>query len=282
MFISTFIAFLGIVTISHAQCTRAIIKSAADAYVAAQSSGQAADFSTFTNNVNYTENEKQASLTTGILSKPLKIDHSRSILDTTICGTFTEIIVTDPAKPYVVATRMLFTDDKVTTMESIVTTTGDWAFNATSYLSYVAQENWDPIPADKREIRAVIQAAGDAYFNRFNNTSVVVPWGPPCTRIEGGIIVRGTLTGDDCVMVWPSTIVVTNRRYIIDEEAGTVDIFLGFPGLDRSQGQAPMPDSHLFRVEGGKIKFFYIQLPEVPYLVFLVSHDIEDERETRA
>ena len=56
-------------------------------------------------------------------------------------------------------------------------------------------------------------------------------------------------------MVWPSTIVVPFRRYVIDEEYGVVVIFTGFPGLDRTQGQDAMPDSHAFRVEGGRIRY---------------------------
>lgn len=67
----------------------------------------------------------------------------------------------------------------------------------------------------------------------------------------------GNLTGNDCVMAWPDTIVEVNRRYVIDEEMGVVDILSGFPGLDRSQGDAPMPDSHLFRVKDGKIQFLH-------------------------
>ncbi len=125
-------------------------------------------------------------------------------------------------------------------VESVVTDQGDWAFNATGTLALNAPEAWDPIPKDKQDSREVIQAAGDAYFNRFGNTSVVVPWGRVCYRLEGGFKVEGTLKGDDCEMVWPSTIHVPYRRYVVDQEMGVVDLFIGFPGLDRSQGQAPM------------------------------------------
>lgn len=102
----------------------------------------------------------------------------------------------------------------------------------------------------------MIQAAGDAYFNRFDNINVTVPWGTPCARLEGGAYTGSqNLFAETCDLGLPSTTKVTNRRYVIDETMGAVDIFPGFPGLDRSQGQAPMPDSHVFRVEGGKIKY---------------------------
>jgi hypothetical protein len=209
-------------------------------------------------NASYIESEKPVSIRTGVLSQPMKIDHNRSIHDTTNCATFAELIVANPAKPYVIGTRMLFTRNQITTIESIATHPGDWAFNATGYLYWDSLENWDPIPVAKQDTRAVIQAAGDAYFNRFDNVNITVPWGTPCARLEGGAYTgANNLTGETCDLGLPSTTKVTNRRYIIDEVMRAVDIFLGFPGLDRSQGDTPMPDSHLFRVEGGKIKYIH-------------------------
>jgi Na+-translocating ferredoxin:NAD+ oxidoreductase RnfG subunit len=109
-----------------------MLKNATDAYISAQSSGLTTGFTTFTaSNISYAENEQPMSITKGVLTQSMKIDHNRSFYDTTACSTFTELIVTNPAKPYVIGTRMLFTGHKISTIESIVTTTGDWAFNAT-------------------------------------------------------------------------------------------------------------------------------------------------------
>ena len=153
---------------------------------------------------------------------------------------------------------MLVSGNKVTLMESIVTKPGDWLFNATGYLHWNSIESWDPIPAAQQDSRAVIQAAGDAYFNRFDNINVTVPYGTPCARLEGGAYTgQQNLTGNTCNLGLPSTVKVTNRRYVVDETMGAVSIFLGFPGLDRSQGQTPMPDGHVFRVEGGKIRYIH-------------------------
>ncbi|KAK3688816.1 hypothetical protein B0T22DRAFT_498780 [Podospora appendiculata] len=215
---------------ASAACTRAFLKSATAQYVAAQ-------------------NNTPTPLTRSTLAQPIKIDFTRSAHDTVRCATFTEIIAATNPHPYVIHTRMVFApaDGNATLIESVVTDQGDWLFNATGTLALNAPEKWDPIPAAKQDARAVIQAAGDAYFDRFGNVSVVVPWGPPCYRLEGGLPARGELRGDDCVMVWPSTIHVPYRRYVVDEELGVVDIFVGFPGLDRTQGENPMPDSHFFR-----------------------------------
>ncbi|PMD38497.1 hypothetical protein L207DRAFT_492333 [Hyaloscypha variabilis F] len=241
-----------------ADCTRAFLQNATAQYVGAQSSGNPALLTVLATNASYIESEKPVSIRTGVLSQPMKIDHNRSIHDTTNCATFTELIVTNPSKPYVIGTRMLFTGNQITTIESIATHPGDWAFNATGYLYWDSLENWDPIPAAKQDSRAVIQTAGDAYFNRFGNVNITVPWDTPCARLEGGAYTgANNLTGETCDLGLPSTTVVTNRRFVIDETLGAVDIFLGFPGLDRSQGDKPMPDSHLFRVEGGKIRYIH-------------------------
>ncbi|KAI2601938.1 hypothetical protein GGR54DRAFT_626332 [Hypoxylon sp. NC1633] len=242
-------------------CTREFLTEATAKYITAQAQGSSSDVVTMaTPDVTYTENGVTKSIADGILAEPVKgIDHNRSIHDTVNCAAFTEIIAASNSHQYVIGTRMIFNgENKISLMESIVTDDGDWAFNATGYLYWDSLETWDPIPETERDTREVIQAAGDAYFNRFMNESVVVPFGVPCSRLEGGASTAPlNMTGDSCTLAGlPSTLVVTNRRYVIDETMGVVDIFLGFPGLDRSQRE-PMPDSHLFRVEFGKIRYIH-------------------------
>jgi hypothetical protein len=246
--------------VTSAACPREFLQNATSQYIAAQASGQSRAFSAFTaSNFIYTENAKQVDIQSSTFNQPIKIDFTRSAHDTVQCATFTEIIAATNPHPYVIHTRMVFSPvtEKATQVESIVTDDGDWLFNATGTLDLNAPEKWDPIPADQQDSREVIQAAGDAYFDRFGNVSITVPWGPPCYRLEGGLEAKGNLTGGDCVMEWPSTIHVPYRRYVIDETLGVVDMFIGFPGLDRSQGQDPMPDSHFFRVEKGKIRYLH-------------------------
>ncbi|KAI0143173.1 hypothetical protein GGR57DRAFT_368002 [Xylariaceae sp. FL1272] len=244
-----------------AACDRALLQEATSQYLAAQIKGASNDFAnSTTTGVQYTENGVPMGLAQSVLTEPIKMDHNRTIFDTVACSTFTEIIAASNAHQYVIGTRMEFNSDhKVSLMESIVTDRGDWAFNATGYLYWDSLEDWAPIPKEKQDSRDVIQAAGDAYFNRFNDTSVVVPFGTPCSRLEGGASTAPlNATGDSCAAAgMPSGLVVTNRRYVIDQEMGVVDIFLGFPGLDRSQGMQPAPDSHMFRVESGEIRYIH-------------------------
>ncbi|KAF2836033.1 hypothetical protein M501DRAFT_940678 [Patellaria atrata CBS 101060] len=248
---------------ASAHCGRQTLKLATDAYISAQTNGRS---TVLTNafaapNMTYTENDVPQNINTGVLMHPLNLAHNRSIIDAEECATFTELIVTDPSHPYVIGTRMVFANHgaKIVTIESIVTDKGDWAFNATGYMYWNSMETWDPIPAEKRDSRAVIKAAGDAYFNRWNDTSVEIPLGTPCARLEGGAYTGArNLTGNTCNLGgFPSNIVVTNRRYVVDEEMGVVVIFMGFPGLDRSVPQTPAPDSHMFRVQGGLVRYIH-------------------------
>jgi len=79
-------------------CTRADLQSSVDTYLAAQRSGTPASLPRAAY-AKYIENTEASSFDKGILKSPLKIDFSRSPLDTEICETFTEVIVTDKGHP---------------------------------------------------------------------------------------------------------------------------------------------------------------------------------------
>ena len=234
-----------------ANCTRELLKSVADSYVAAQTSGTPS-FTYLSPTVAYNENDKAISITTGILSQALKLDHVRSTYDTTVCAAYTELIITDAKHPYVIGTQMRLTDGSVTKIETLVTDEGDWLFNAKGTLQYASQESWAEIPVAQRNTREVIKAAGDAYLDYFKDKSVKVPWGTPCARLEGGSYTGKGSPTDTCNVGVPNNIDLVNRRYVIDEVLGTVDIFLSFGGATTG-----LPDSHEFRVEGGKLRFVH-------------------------
>lgn len=229
-----------------ATCDRTFLQSQADAYIAAQTAGSATGLNTSSTNFTYTQNFKRASLATGILATALTIAHNRSTLDTTQCATYSELIVTDPATPHVIGTQMRFdaAAGALVKMETIVTSTGDWLFNPSGTLKYASAEDWGPIPTSRRDSRAVIQAAADAYLDLFDNKTVQVPWGHPCARLEGGDYISPS-----CDVGVPSGIKQVDRRYVIDEDVGSVDVFFEFAGVD--------PDSHEFRIESGKIRYVH-------------------------
>jgi hypothetical protein len=242
-------------THASAACTRDTLKAITDAHFAAQTAGQ----SSFAANATYTENRKKVDIKSGILSKALKIDHSRAQHDVPQCAAFSEFIVTNSAAPYVIATQIRLdnTTNAVSQIDSIITTKGDWLFNITGTYTWAKSEKWDLIPVDKRDTREAIQAAGDAYCNLFSDKSVKVPWGTPCARLEGGMYTGKGQASDSCNVGVPSGVNLVNRQYVIDEEYGTVDIIMDFGGKKGSVGASGLPDSHEFRLEGGKLRYVH-------------------------
>lgn len=241
-------------------CTRSYLADTAAAYVDLIATGQHDRFENLAYDMVYLENNQTASLLHGPSAYGLTLDANRSILDTTQCKTFTELIVTDLKHPYVIHTQMSLDDEgNVNLIDSLITDQGDWAFNATGYKYWNSLENWDPIPESQRSSRATIQAAGDAYADRCNDVSVHVPFGTPCARLEGGAYTgRGNLSAQTCNLGGlPEHVPMVNRRYVVDEVMGVVDIFLGFTGLDRTRKDEGTPDSHLFRVERGEIRYIH-------------------------
>jgi hypothetical protein len=233
---------------SAADCTREFLKTSADSLVTAQAAGDPSLLKPVAATLDYRENFSPAAFKTGILATPIKIDHSRHSLDTTQCATYTELVSATGSKPYVLGVQMYFTDGAISKIDTLVTTTGDWLFNATGTLYWASREDWGTIPEAERDSRAVIQAAADAYCDIFSNKSVVVPWGRPCARLEGGIYTGTGGPNDKCDVGIPSGVALVDRRYVIDETVGAVSVFLSFSGI---------PDSHEFRVEKGKLRFVH-------------------------
>ncbi|KAJ4370494.1 hypothetical protein N0V83_005015 [Neocucurbitaria cava] len=250
-------AILGALVVQvSAECTRDTLKAVTDELLAAQTAGQTS-FNSLASTVAYSENRKKVDIKSGILSKALKVDHVRAQHDVPQCAAFSEFIVTNSAAPYVITMQLRLDNatSKVSQIDSIVTTKGDWLFNVTGTYYWASQEKWDPIPADKRDSRAVIQAAGDAYCDLFNNKSVKVPWGSPCARLEGGSYTGKGQATDRCDVGVPSGVKLVNRQYVVDEEYGTVDIMMDFGGTPGGTGG--LPDSHEFRVESGKLRYVH-------------------------
>ncbi|KAF9533805.1 hypothetical protein CPB83DRAFT_902514 [Crepidotus variabilis] len=251
-FVSALCAALATPTL--AACTFSQLQNITAAYIAAQSTGKLpARISSAT----YTENFKSAHIQKGIISKALKIDHNRSLYDTVTCSTFTELIVASNSHPYVLGTQIALADDrtKIKRIDTIITTTGDWQFNATGTLYWSKQEDiasgWETIPEENRDTRAVIKAAADAYLDVFSDSAVVVPWGTPCAKLEGGLYSGTGEENDSCNTGVPSGTKIVNRRYVIDETVGSVDVFLNFGG-DKGN-----PDSHNFRILEGNIRYIH-------------------------
>jgi hypothetical protein len=245
-------------TESQAQvsCTRGGLQQAVNLYVAAQTKGDLSGLP-LAANVGYWENIALTDIKKGFINKPLRIDHHRSFLDADSCQTFTEVIVTDKAAPYVLGTRLRVNHDKIAEVEILWTTTGYWLFNADNYLKYSTAEKWEPIPVEKRDSRGTLLAAANAYLDAFLDKKIdLVPWGFPCVRVEGGAYTGKGSASDSCEVGVPGGVNIANRRFIVDEVLGTVAVYCTF-GTGSPSGGSGAPDTHLFRVENGKLRYVH-------------------------
>jgi hypothetical protein len=241
-------------------CTRTGLQAAVDSYLAAQRTGDPSKMS-LASQVKYIENMTEISKEKGLWNTPLPIAFHRSFLDVDSCRTFTEVIVTEGSNPCVFGTRLKIEGSKISDIDSLITKKGDWLFNAENYLKYSKAEDWRVLNANERIDRQALINAGNAYFDKFSNKAVQVPFGTPCARLEGGIYTARDF--DDpkasCDIGFPEDkLPILNRSYVVDEEMGTVNIFCRF-------GNPPgAPDSHTFRLVNGKLRYVHTLTLNVP------------------
>lgn len=244
------------VGLADIDCTRAGLQSATDLYLAAQSKGDTASLP-LAKGLGYVENTKPMNIDEGVIKKAMKIDHHRSLLDTATCQTFTEVIVADKDNPYVLGTRLRVNHGLIAEIEILWTTTGYWGFNVVNYLKYSSAEDWGPIPENKRDSRDTLLHAANAYLDAFlEGKKDLVPWGYPCQRTEGGMYTGKGSDKDSCDVGVPSGVNIANRHFVVDEEIGSIVAFCTF-GAGSPTGGSGAPDTHLFRVENGKLRYVH-------------------------
>ncbi|KAI0198400.1 hypothetical protein F4808DRAFT_452041 [Astrocystis sublimbata] len=247
------VALTGLVTGGHAECTREGLLAAAESYLAAQTAGNIADLKLSATNFTYQQNNKKADIKTGVLSQPLTIDLNRTTADPIECASYTMLISTTGSKPYVISTQIRHADEDTSTIamiDSIVATTGALFFNAKQTLSYIQKENWGTLEEGQRANRTELKRVGDAYLDMWTDAKAAdsIPWGTDCERVEGSQYTR------PCGNALPRGGSATpngNRRYVIDETVGSVDVLCSFDSLGN------LPDSHEIRLEGGKVKYVH-------------------------
>ncbi|TVY58139.1 hypothetical protein LSUE1_G008966, partial [Lachnellula suecica] len=245
------VALLSVDQLVTADCSRDILISTADSYVAAQTSGQLGTLATLlTSTYSYRENNKASTVPSGILSTALNISHRKTTADTVACASFTELVALTP-KPYVIGTQLRHTANgsAVTLIDTIAATTGALSFDASRTLGYIQKETWSTIPTASQDSRAMLQAAADAYLDMWTNASAynAVPWGTPCERVEGSAL------NSPCTVGAPKggyTQRIDDRRYVIDQMFGSADVLCNFAAV------GGVADSHEFRLESGKLRFF--------------------------
>jgi hypothetical protein len=231
---------------STGSCTRDALNAAADSYVAAIVAGDASKMA-LAAGATYAENMKTVAIAEGILKTALPVAFHRNLLDTEQCETFSEIIITEGGHPYVLGAHLKLTGASISAIDTLVTDDGDWLFDAAAYLKYSKAEDWSLLPTEQQISRAELIAAANAYFDLFSDKTVEVPWGTPCSRLEGG----KAYTGMTCDVGVPSGITFANKHFVVDIPMGTS------VGIVRFGGANGLPDSHMFRVPSGKIRYVH-------------------------
>lgn len=230
-------------------CSRELLQSMADKYVQAQEEGLPLRLP-MGNWMVYRENFKLSTMSQGILSTALPISWHRALLDTTQCRVFLEMVSHEGEHPYVIAVQFGVRGDSAGNIDAIVADHDDWLFDAAKTYEYARREDWSEIPPARRNTREELIAAADAYLDLFSDKSVEVPWGTPCARLEGSAYTAKGTPDDSCNVGVPENIEMTDRSYVVDETIGAVAVFL-------KMGPNERPDSHLFRLEDGKIRFIH-------------------------
>ena len=237
------------------KCTRESLQAKVDSYIDALENGDAT-LMILTPDAKYIENRKEISFLEGVWIKPLVVDSHRTFIDTELCETYSEIICASGSHPYVIGTRLKIDGDKIAEVEALVTDEGDWLFNASTYLKYSPQENWNILPPEMRSDRATLIRVANAYFDVFKDPSTAgnVPWNIPCARLEGGIYSNPENKPDASCTGGPpleGSVDIVNRRFIVDVDKGTV---IGLANFGDENG---WPDSHIFRIENGKLRYIH-------------------------
>ncbi|KAI1384077.1 uncharacterized protein F4822DRAFT_418557 [Hypoxylon trugodes] len=157
------------------------------------------------------------------------------------------------SKPYVISTQIRHEDNdtsSISLIDTIAATTGALFFNAPRTLEYIQKEDWGTLDEGQRVGRDELKRVGDAYLDMWTDAKAAdsIPWGTDCERVEGSQLTR------PCGATLPhggSQKPNGNRRYVIDETIGSVDVLCSFDSLGN------MPDSHEVRLEGGKVKYVH-------------------------
>jgi len=253
---------------AQGSCTRSMLQAATDSYIAAQTTGNLSKMS-LAPKVKYIENMSEITKDKGLWNTALPIALHHSIYDVGRCKTFSEVIVREGGKPYVIGTRLTVKDGKVIEIDSLVTKEGDWLFNAENYLKYSSADDWSVLPVDDRVSRQDLIDAGNQYFDFvFMDKGIRPPWGTPCARLEGGAYTNPKNEYKDTCKVEGAIqgggMYIVNRSFVVDEEMQAVNVYCRFGN------NTGMPDSHLFRLVNGRYRWIHtlsVNLTDKPVVV---------------
>jgi hypothetical protein len=225
-----------------AGCTRESLAAVVDQYFQALAARDAASLPVAPS-LKFTENGSELALGQGLWQTAGQAQFRRNALDVERCGTLTQSVIDESGSPAIMGVRLKLEDRKISEVETYVARATEFAFKPQGILDG-ADQDWEGIlPPDQRSTREALNAAADAYFDLFQDSTTVVPFGTPCDRWENGT----QTTSGDCSAGVPPGLTMTNRRYpIADLESGIAVGFVLFAGS--------LLDFHMFKLESGRIR----------------------------
>jgi hypothetical protein len=174
------------------QCSRETLQDVANRYVKAQHDGSV--FALPVGEwVDYRENYGLVSTTTGVIGQPADFAWHVELVDPGSCRVFVQGVILKP-KPYVVGTALAWSFKGLGQINSVVTREGDPQFDAQAAATTAGKEDWGEIPADKRDSRAALMAAANAWLT---GTNAVVQPEFTVDETKGAVAVRGHVGGPD-------------------------------------------------------------------------------------
>ncbi|MBN1761310.1 MAG: hypothetical protein JW863_23505 [Chitinispirillaceae bacterium] len=238
------------------KCTRESLQELVNGYLAALEAGDPTKM-VLADGAKYIADMKSSSFDKGMWTAKPKVSFHRDFLDVDSCSAYVEMFDSINTHAYNIGAQIRTANGKITEISALVGDEGDWAISGRADIAKMVRissgEKWPMIPAAQQNDRATIKAAGDAYLDIFKDKSVQVPWGTPCARLEGSMYTGNANnpggSSGTCDVGIPDNLSITDRHYIVDVDMGSVDIFCKFGG--------GMPDSHLFRVENGKLRYVH-------------------------
>jgi hypothetical protein len=175
-------------------CARDTLQDVANRYVKAQHDGSV--FALPVGEwVDYRENYGLVSTTTGVIGQPADFAWHVELVDPEACRVFVQGVILKP-KPYVVGTALAWSFNGLGQINSVVTQPGDPQFDAQAANDAASKEDWGEIPADKRETRANLLAAANAYLAGLPGPKLAEPE-LTVDETKGAVAVRGHLGGPD-------------------------------------------------------------------------------------
>ncbi len=162
-------------------CTMDQLKAATDAYVAGQARGDISALP-LDPKAHYLQDMATVEKSAGLWNTALPVAHAMSLHDPLRCKTFSEIVVTQGGKPYVIGTRLYLNEGKVIRVDSLVTKPGDWLFNANAYLKYSKAEVWSELYKYQKTPAAEMIRGANAYLDGFADKFTDIPWRTPSRR----------------------------------------------------------------------------------------------------